>query len=561
LRYQRAPHSSMLDPHLPGFARTVAGIALRPPALPVASCVTGTWLTASDATDPEFWCRHLRHTVRFSDALSCALADRPRVVIEAGPAATLTALVRQHPASAGHPVLATLPPGAGQPPLTALGEAWLAGVEIDWPRFRAGERRRRVVLPTYSFERDRYWLDEVVPLAPAARPRAGAPAAPAAPAGSPAAPEQTPGPRTDTEQALVDCFHDVFRTGGIGIDDDFFALGGDSLLGLRLTAQIDRRLGRAVALKDLVEAPTVRALARRLGHDALPPGPSGSLVTLHAGSRGAPVFFLHAVGGHVVFYRELARAIDPGRTCYGLEARGLADPARCDRSVEDMAAHYLERIRSIQPRGPYLLIGASFGGVLAYEIGRRLSLDGHAVPLCALLDSPGPGYLPPPLVDDAGAVAELVSGGLTISAGELRGLAVEDQLRRVLDEAARRQVPLSFSTVEQGVHLLSVWRANHEALRAYAAPAWPDGELQYFRAAQRGPRDPDHPELAWIGRCGRVTVELAPGAHTTMVLPPHAAQLGARLRAYVDRAPAAIEPPRAGPGRPAVAGLEAGGAA
>jgi acyl transferase domain-containing protein/thioesterase domain-containing protein len=580
LRTQRAMHSAMLDPYLPGFARAVERVRLRPPVLPVASCVTGTWLAAADATDPAYWCRHLRQTVQFSDALACLLSGGSRAVIEAGPATTLTALARQHPASTGHQMIATLPatPGRARVAVAALGEAWLAGVDIDWERFRAGERRRRVVLPTYSFERDRYWLEAVVPPAAptGAERRVAAPSSfapvpaqePRTPALAPNEPPASPAPSqaiewNELEKALAACFHDLFRAGQIGLDDDFFALGGDSLLGLRLLAQIERRLGSRLALKDLVEAPTVRALAARIaptrGATPAPAGPggpaglagpagsaglsspAGSLVTLHPGSRGAPVFFLHAVGGHVVFYRDLARAIDPGRAAYGVPAQGLEDGQRCHRTVEDMAAHYLAQVKSVAPRGPYLLVGSSFGGVIAYELGRRLSLEGHAVPLCALLDSPGPGYLPPPFADEADEVAAFVRDWLAIAPEQLRGGSVAEKLRRVLDEAARGDVPIGFSSIDEGLRLLAVWRANVEALRSYDAPAWPHGELQYVRAAERDPRNTSHPELAWIGRCARVTVEVAPGGHTSMLLPPHAESLGARLRAYLERGRAAID--------------------
>jgi thioesterase domain-containing protein/malonyl CoA-acyl carrier protein transacylase len=559
LRVVRAMHSAMLDPYLPAFAQVAARIALHPPAIPVASCVTGTWLDAAQATDPDYWVRHLRQTVRFSDAVTCVLDSGlggSCAVIEAGPAATLTSLVRQHPASAGHRMIATLPPASEAPgvALSALGEAWLAGVDIDWRRFRAGERRRRVALPTYSFERERYWLDAVVPAARTERRAAASPIAspPAVASPSPfAAAERAPTsatPRSAVEEALAACFHDVFRIPAMGIDDSFFALGGDSLLALRLTAQIDRRLGIHVALKDVVEAPTVRALAARIGErggagragraEHGPAGDaraaSGALVTLHPGT-GAPVWFLHAAGGHVVFYRDLARAIDPGRPALGIEAIGL------DRTVEDMAARYLERIRSVHPRGPYLLVGASFGGVLAYELGRRLALDGHDVPLCALLDAPGPGQLPPPLADDADAVAALVRDWIAISTDRLRGRPVAAQLQLVIDEAARTRTRMPFTGVEQGLQLLRVWRANFEALRGYTAPAWPGGELQFFRAAERDAGQPEHPELAWIGRCARVTVEVVPGGHATMLLPPHAGPLGARIRTWLERGRAASD--------------------
>jgi phthiocerol/phenolphthiocerol synthesis type-I polyketide synthase E len=160
LRYASASHTPLLDPFLAGFERLVAGCARNPPAIPVVSAVTGTWLTAEQATDPAHWRRHFRDPVRFSDALATLLGSGRRAVIEAGPAATLSALVRQHPAAAGHAAVATFPAAeAPRRPLEALGEAWVAGVAVDWQRFRGDERRRRVTLPTYSFDRQRHWID------------------------------------------------------------------------------------------------------------------------------------------------------------------------------------------------------------------------------------------------------------------------------------------------------------------------------------------------------------------------------------------------------------------
>ncbi|WP_375773016.1 acyltransferase domain-containing protein [Archangium gephyra] len=544
VRYARAAHSSMLDPYLAEFARVVARVKLRPPKLPVVSSVTGQWLSEREATDPAYWVRHLRDTVRFSDGLGLLLSSGERALIEVGPGATLGSLARQHPARTSQPVLATLPGGAAQPssPLAPLGEAWLAGVSIDWERFRAGERRRRVALPTYSFERERHWI-EPAPLqatastspgerrpvfaSPSATsrrsPRKGAPAVPA---------------RNGTERALADCFRELFRLEEVGIHDDFFALGGDSLMGLRLTRLISQRLGVPVPLKTLVESPTIAGLAEKLGStgETATPERTSCLVRLQEGSHGPALFFPHATGGQTLFYRELARCIDPNRPAYGFDAPGLETEGPRLTTVEEMAEHYLGLLRAVQPSGPYLLVGSSFGGVLAYEMGRRLSAEGHAVPLCALLDSPGPGRMPPPPEDDAALLASMVASWVDLPAKALRGLPVEAQLQAVIDEAARRGTEPAFSDVERGLRFLRVWRTHVEALLRYTAPRWERGELQFFRAAELHPEMPSHLELAWTDRCAAVRVEVVPGDHNSMMLPPHVDGLAARIRACLERA-------------------------
>jgi phthiocerol/phenolphthiocerol synthesis type-I polyketide synthase E len=529
VRYPRAMHSSMVDPYLADFARVVRRVTPRPPTLPVVSSVTGRWLEAREATDPEYWVRHLRETVRFSDALECLLSSGDRALIEVGAGSILSSLARQHPARTSQSVIASLPGSSERKtsPLHALGEAWQAGVPIDWDGFRAGERRRRVVLPTYSFDRERYWLEPIDSLASTVRAESPPPPEPRhmSRRAGPAAP-----PRNEMERALVGSFQELFRLNEVGIHDDFFALGGDSLLALRLTAWISDRFGVRLALKEVLEAPTVATLALRLGRaeGAAPVARTGPscLVRLQEGTRGTPLFFVHAAGGEALFYRELARSIGPARPAYGFQAVGL-EGAPCHTSVEEMAAHYLAALRTVRPAGPYLLVGASFGGSIIFEMARRLTAEGHAVPLCAMLDSPGPGAFPEPFEDDAEALAYLAGIWVDVPAERLRGLTPDARLQHIMDASARAGVQ-AFATVEQGRRWFAVWKANLEAMLRYTAPRW-DGEVQFFRAAERLPRMPAFMEQAWTERCTVLRLEVVPGNHESMLRPPHAQGLGARL--------------------------------
>ncbi|MGZ3461575.1 MAG: thioesterase domain-containing protein, partial [Archangium sp.] len=363
---------------------------------------------------------------------------------------------------------------------------------------------------------------------PASRPP---PPAKTARKGGPAVPA-----RNATEQVLVELFRELFHIEEIGIHDDFFALGGDSLMGLKLTGQIGQRFGVKLPLKALVEAPTIAALAEKVGgtRETVAPTRSGCLVQLQEGS-GPALFFPHAVGGQALFYKDLARLIAPTRPAYGFESPALEEGGVELTTVEEMAEHYLEALRSVQPAGPYLLVGASFGGILAYEMGRRLSAEGHAVPLCALLDSPGPGRLPTPFEDDAEILSNLVKHWVDIPPGTLRGLSLDAQLQRVIDEATRASLELFFTDVERGRRLLRVWKANVNAMYRYTAPRWEGGELQFFRALELQPRMPDHLEQAWIDLCSAVRIEVVPGDHLTMMLPPHVEGLAARIRSFLER--------------------------
>ncbi|MDB6121032.1 MAG: 6-deoxyerythronolide-B synthase, partial [Pedosphaera sp.] len=165
LHTSHAFHSAMMEPMLKLFANKFGKIRLQPPQIPFLSNVTGRWITAEEATNPEYWLRHARQTVRFSEGLQTLLQDFDGVLLEVGPGRTLSRLTMQHPArNADQVVLTSLrhPEDEGSDLaflLRSLGQAWSAGVRVDWAGFYAQERRCRVCLPTYPFEHQRYWIE------------------------------------------------------------------------------------------------------------------------------------------------------------------------------------------------------------------------------------------------------------------------------------------------------------------------------------------------------------------------------------------------------------------
>ncbi len=160
-----AAHSRLVESILAEFRAFVATITLTAPTLPVVSNVSGTWLTAAEAIDPDYWVRHLRSTVQFSRGLETLLAAGDRALLEVGPGQTLSTFARQHPARPARTAsVASLRHPREQVAdtrflLASLGKLWAAGVDVDWAAYRGDERRRRVGLPTYPFERHRYWIE------------------------------------------------------------------------------------------------------------------------------------------------------------------------------------------------------------------------------------------------------------------------------------------------------------------------------------------------------------------------------------------------------------------
>ncbi|HEX3131502.1 MAG TPA: amino acid adenylation domain-containing protein, partial [Thermoanaerobaculia bacterium] len=288
LHTSRAFHSAMMEPVLDRFEAEVRKVRLSPPSLPFLSNVTGAWITAAEATDPAYWRRHLRQAVRFADGVAELVRAPRRTLLEVGPGTALATMAKRQ--AAGAEVLASSPhPGDRDPSgtrslLAALGRLWIGGQPVDWRRVRGDERRLRVPLPTYPFERQRFWIEPlaVAPKTERAREasvsrrlhgRRGAAGRglKRSPAGSarterrqPLRPVPMEAVGTETERRIIVIWRDLLGATSIGPRDDFFELGGDSLVGIQLTAALRRTFGVDLPLRDLFEVPRVADLAARV---------------------------------------------------------------------------------------------------------------------------------------------------------------------------------------------------------------------------------------------------------------------------------------------------------
>jgi phthiocerol/phenolphthiocerol synthesis type-I polyketide synthase E len=401
-----AAHSGLVEPVLSEFAALVERLDLHAPRIPYVSNITGTWITPAEAASPDYWVRHLRQTVRFTAGLHTLLQEPHRALLEVGPGHSLSTFARHHrTTAAGHTVLPSFGHSRENEPelaslLTTLGRLWLAGARVDWSGFSAHELRRRVPLPTYPFERQPYWIDARSPLE--GRPTSiGAP-----PAADPhpvlalhaSAPRDGRVPmgvsdvaqRDHLERKLTEIWQRVLGMAHIDIDANFFELGGHSLLAAQLFAQCEKTFGRKFPLSTLIHAPTVAQLARLLRQDEAPP--SSCLVALQPHGSRPPFFCMHAESGQVLIYRELAQLLGPDQPVYALQAQGLDGARPPHETIEDMATHYLNEIRAVQPEGPYFLGGFCLGAVISFEIAQQLHARGEKVALLAALDASGPRF-------------------------------------------------------------------------------------------------------------------------------------------------------------------------
>ncbi len=201
-------------------------------------------------------------------------------------------------------------------------------------------------------------------------------------------------PRDDVELQLIKIWEKVLGVEPIGIRDNYFELGGQSLLAVRLFAQIEAAFGKNLPLATLLQAPTVEQLAaiiRQQGESWL----WSPLVTIQPKGSKPPLFCIHGMGGNVLCYRELSGYLGTDQPVYGVQAKGMYDDEEkrtLPTIFEEMAADYLKLIRTVQPEGPYYLAGLSAGGAIAFEMAQQLLAQGQKVALLAMFETYYPGY-------------------------------------------------------------------------------------------------------------------------------------------------------------------------
>ena len=192
------------------------------------------------------------------------------------------------------------------------------------------------------------------------------------------------------ERSLVDIWEDILEVGPIGVNDDFFDLGGHSLLSAQLMAEISQQFGVQPSLASFLQGPTVRELAAliRKRSDATQWSP---LVSLQPGGDRPPLYLVHGLGGGVSGYVALARLLGRDQPVYGFEALGSDNDSQPDTSIEEMARRYADALITAQPEGPFCLGGYSYGAAVAYEMACQLAKRGRRCACLVLIDSAAPG--------------------------------------------------------------------------------------------------------------------------------------------------------------------------
>jgi aspartate racemase len=345
-------------------------------------------------------------------------------------------------------------------------------------------------------------------------------------------------PRDTLEEQLVKLWTKILQAKAISVRDNFFELGGDSLLAARLFAQIHNRFGKNLPLATLFSSPTIEQLANVLRESEAGAAWS-SLVPIQPNGSKPPLFCVHAAGANVLIYRPMSRHLGDDQPVYALQAQGLdgrQEPLQC---VEEMATKYVKEIRAFQPDGPYYLLGASFGGLVAYEMAQQLLAQGQKVAFLGMLNTNCPVYS---LAKRIGCHwGHLKARGLsTYSAGLVSSVKRRLKVGSSGQEISKSEVQ-SLVPEQADDALMQTVASILEAEQQYVPrnQSYP-GKVTLFWAND-APRDFEDNRLAWRKlAAGGCEIHVVPGTHTKMREEPHVQKLVGKLRPCLEKAQALV---------------------
>jgi amino acid adenylation domain-containing protein len=370
------------------------------------------------------------------------------------------------------------------------------------------------------------------------------------------APELTRGasgfvaPREPLELKVAAVWERVLGIRPIGVKDNFFDLGGHSLLAVRLASLLEKETGQRVPLTNILRGPTVEQLAGMLRREA-PPRAFSPLVPIQASGARPALFCVPGAGGNVIYLYNLARHLGPDQPFYGLQGVGFEGEAPPQRSVEEMAAHYLRAVESVQPDGPYFLGGHSLGGWVAYEMAQQLARRGRQVGLVAIVDTPVPSSAPNRdtsgwsearwMFELAGRIGQLLNPDLDISLDALEALDGAAQLEYFRAALVGARLSPEEAGSGQIRNVLEMFKA-HAQIR-YRIPDRPlPVRIALLRTHSEPAGRPADGDISWgWSALAPTDVQFVPGEHLTTLRMPHVRALADRLSLCLDDAQRAAD--------------------
>jgi amino acid adenylation domain-containing protein len=354
-------------------------------------------------------------------------------------------------------------------------------------------------------------------------------------------------PRDELEYQLSRIWENVLGVQPIGPRDDFFELGGTSLLAMVMLDQIEKLTGKYFPVATLLRASTIEQIVGliRMGQEESST-PSPSLAAIQSGGSKPPIFFVHGADGNILLYRDLARRLGLDQPVYGLQPQKLDLQKPTYTTVEDMAAHYLKEIIAFQPQGPYFLGGYCLGGAIAYEIAQQLNAQGHEVGLLALMETYNYSKTKnPSFIDNVYYYVQRVEfhlrNFLLLNSKEKLTFIKE----KVLAAKRRKNVWLGMVTMKfsrkiafgktQASYLYHLWKINDKAASIYKPKVYRGRVIQFITIKEYARYT--GPEIGWEKlSVGGLEVYRLPVYPAGMLVEPFVQILAKKLTASLDEA-------------------------
>jgi amino acid adenylation domain-containing protein len=344
-------------------------------------------------------------------------------------------------------------------------------------------------------------------------------------------------PSSDTEQKLAKIWSEVLNIQQVGVKDNFFEIGGNSLSAIHLIASIEKLFGKELPISLVLTNPTIEKFGRLLDTNS-EIFDNSPLIPIQPKGNKQPFFCVHPAGGHVMCYFRLVQYLGADQPFYGLQAQGFHEGEEPLTRIEDMASLYIQAIQKVQPHGPYQIGGWSFGGVVAYEIALQLHKQGYEVSLLAILDSYVPILLDKNKKIDApylvGALSRYFGGMLgqdnLVTPDEIKHLSADVQINYILDKAVELKI---LPSSNQNRRIVDVLVGTLKAAYSYVKQPYP-GKVTVFRAREKHIMAPD-PTIVWVELfsimdAGEIKIVDVSGNHYTFILEPHLQGLAELLK-------------------------------
>ena len=340
-------------------------------------------------------------------------------------------------------------------------------------------------------------------------------------------------PRDKVELHLTKIWSEVLTIYPVGVTDNFFDLGGHSLLTVSLMTKIQHQFGTKLPISTIFQNGTIEQQATLLRQQTTVQTWS-PLVAIQPHGTKPPLFCVHPGGGSVINYVNLANALGSDQPFYGLEALGFDEGQQPQNRVEQMATDYIKALQTIQPHGPYFLAAWCFGCLVAFEMATQLQTQGEKISFLGFLDI----YdfsIDETLLDDLSLFMSFFGEHLTVSSTHLKQLDSNQQLTYALEQAKQlKLIPPDFQLAQ--VHRLLNVAKSHDIAIANYLPQHYKGQITLFQALEGIAATSNNPTQDWENLADNVELHWVPGDHRTMLISPHVQILAEKLQMCIKQA-------------------------